>query len=124
MGRGVPNDEAALWCRGPDRARAGVAPARADCGADWRPGLRVTVDDVRTCPSAGADIEAREKDGRTLQDLAVVYGASGAVAALPDAGANPKVRSKDGETPLDLARKNEKLTGTKAYRRLNDAEFR
>ena len=35
-----------------------------------------------------------------------------------------RARDKLGETPFDYAKKNTKLAGTDAYRRLDDARFR
>ena len=49
---------------------------------------------------------------------------AGDVQACLDAGADIGARTGDGETPLDLAKQNRKLTGTDAYRRLNDAQSR
>ena len=46
------------------------------------------------------------------------------VEALLDAGADATVRGHEGNTPWDLAQENEALSGTDAYRRLNDARFR
>ena len=38
-------------------------------------------------------------------------------------GANPNARTIIGRTPFDLAKDNDKLTGTDAWWRLNDAQY-
>ena len=43
---------------------------------------------------------------------------------LLDAGANPKTWTEEGKLPPDVARRNDRLTGTRACRRLHDTQFR
>jgi hypothetical protein len=63
---------------------------------------------------AGADINARDEDGRTLLRLAARYNNPVVVQVLLDAGADPGV--KDAE-------EREVLKGHDVYRRLNDGRF-
>ena len=55
--------------------------------------------------------------------LAVFGGGVEVVTALLGAGADPKVRNNSDELPFDYARDNEKLQGTDAYWKLNEARF-
>ena len=73
---------------------------------------------------AGADIEARDRWGRTPLHWAALFSKNPAViTALLDAGADPKARNATGKTPWDHAKDNEALKGSDAYWRLNDARF-
>ena len=73
---------------------------------------------------AGADIEARDKFGRTPLHRAAGMNAEPAVAAaLLDAGADPKALDNEDCTPWDYAKDNEALKGTDVYWRLNDAQY-
>ena len=70
---------------------------------------------------AAADPAARGEDGETPLHWAVGNENPAVVQALLDAGADPAAPNAAGETPWDLAQENERLRGTEAYRRLNDA---
>ena len=72
---------------------------------------------------AGANLEARDESGNTPLHLAALDGTAEAVMALLGAGADPKVRNNSDELPFDYARDNEKLQGTDAYWKLNEARF-
>ena len=69
---------------------------------------------------AGANIEARDKDGWTPLHKAANAGQAEAAIALLDSGADGKARTTDGKTPYDLAP--EKLNGTNALKRLRAAQ--
>ena len=58
---------------------------------------------VRKYLAAGADPDARNKNGGTPLHMAAGKGHSEAIAALIDAGADPDARNKNGETPLRMA---------------------
>ena len=106
-------------------ALAGPAHAQAGC-ADWNTGdyfEAATVADVERCLAAGADIEARNEGGMTPLHWAAVFGTAETVTALLAAGADPRARDESGEIPFDKAEPNERLKGTDAWWRLNDARF-
>ena len=65
---------------------------------------------VQSLLKAGANIHARDKDGKT----ALMWSVAGTkypevIAALLDAGANIRTKDKDGRKALDFARMNKKL---------------
>ena len=72
---------------------------------------------------AGANLEPRDESGNTPLHWAALGGNAEAVMALLGAGAHPKVRNNSDELPFDYARDNEKLQGTDAYWKLNEARF-
>ena len=118
-----------------DRLAAPVH-AQADC-ADWpaavskpstnslRPFFEAAeASDVVRCLQAGADPNARDEDGETpLHAAAENIANPSVIAVLLDAGADPKVLDNDGKLPFDYAEDNEKIKGTNAYWKLNDARF-
>ena len=58
---------------------------------------------IRACLAAGADPDARARDGRPVLHLAVAAGADAAVMALLDAGADADQLDGHGLAALDLA---------------------
>ena len=58
---------------------------------------------VRKLLEAGANPEAKDKNGRTPLILAAGNGYAETVRALLEKGANPKARDKNGRTPFDWA---------------------
>ena len=99
-----------------------------DC-ADWNTDASAffevaEVSDVIRCLQAGADLEVRDRSGYTPLHWAARSGGGEAVAALIAADADPNARDNAGKLPVDYARDNEKLKGTDAYWKLNDARFK
>ena len=73
---------------------------------------------VRVLVAAGAQVDARARDGRTPLHVAAAQRGEDTVGVLLDAGADGTARTVDGKTPFDLA---DGLRGTDAYRRLRHA---
>ena len=75
------------------------------CG-DW-PGKKffktATVDDVRFCIDAGADVNARGGDGRTPLHWAMSDSNPAVIEELIEAGADVNARDSDDRTPLQAA---------------------
>jgi ankyrin repeat protein len=72
--------------------------------------------------NAGANLKARDSDGET----ALMYAATGnhnpeVIMAMLKAGANAKAKDNEGKTAFDYAQDNEKLKGTDAYWKLQEA---
>ena len=80
---------------------------------------------ITTLVAAGADLTARDKNGRTSLHWAVMFPPTPAViTALVAAGADPTARDENGELPWDLAQSNAAiLKGTDAWWRLNEGRF-
>ena len=85
--------------------------------------LGETAGAVTVLTRAGADLEARAEGGNTPLHMAALGGNAETVTALLEAGADPKARDNSDELPFDYARDNEKLQGTDAYWKLNEARF-
>ena len=84
----------------------------------------LTPEGVRAALDAGADLEARNKDGRT--PLMYAAGANTnpeMVLALLYAGADATAKNGRGEIARDLIQDNEALKGSKAYWRLNELRY-
>lgn len=79
---------------------------------------------IRALLAAGADIMARDEGGWRPLHSAAGFGTTANIQTLLDAGADAKAKEKEGKTPWDLAQENEDLKNTKAYRALNDAQYK
>ena len=65
---------------------------------------QATAKDVRQCLNAGANLNARDKDGLTPLHGAATFSQTPAIiTTLLNAGADPNTRNKDGLTPLHFA---------------------
>ncbi len=74
--------------------------------------------------AGGADLAARDEREQTPLHVAARANVNPQVIeVLLAAGAKPLARDKDGKTPWDLAQTNEKLKGSDAYWRLNEARY-
>ena len=79
--------------------------AQPPCG-DWNTEAffeNATVAQITNCLEAGANIEARDKDGWTPLHLVTHSGTADKVQALIKAGANTEARMEEGWTPLHSA---------------------
>ena len=79
---------------------------------------------ITTLLKAGADLNAQNKYGRT----ALMYATGNnpnpeVIATLLKAGADAKAKDSKGKTAYDYAQDNEKLKGTDAYWKLNEAQY-
>ena len=78
-----------------------------------------TVDEVRTCLSAGENPNKADTKGLTALHRAARDTSDPAVIeALLDVGANPRAYSIAGRLPWQFARKNDKIKESDAYQRL------
>jgi len=84
---------------------------------------------VKVLLDAGANLEARDKDGYTPLHEAATSLREGpevveeVVEVLLNAGADPKAKTIDGRTPVELIPDNSPLHGTDVYWQLNEARF-
>lgn len=74
---------------------------------------------------AGSDVNARKENGWTALMRAARHNEnSDVITVLLDAGADPTLKDANGKTAFDLAKENEKIKGSAAYWKLNDARFK
>ena len=90
------------------------------CDYDW---WKTATQEEVAAEIATVDVKARTEYGWTPLHLAAFDGTPDKVLALLDAGADGRAKNDDNETPFDRAKDNEKLKGTDAYWRLNDAQY-
>ncbi|MGA2641059.1 MAG: ankyrin repeat domain-containing protein [Spirochaetia bacterium] len=80
---------------------------------------------ITTLLKAGAEIEARDKDGGTALMYAAISNKNPEViTTLLKVGEDAKAKNSEGKTAFDYAQDNEKLKGTDAYLRLQEASQR
>jgi ankyrin repeat protein len=73
---------------------------------------------------AGADIRARNARGETALILAAQKNTNpDVIVMLLRAGADAKIKNNDGKTAFDCAKDNDKLNGTDAHWKLNEALY-
>jgi ankyrin repeat protein len=73
---------------------------------------------------AGDDINAKDKNGGTpLMYAAKNNQNPGVITTLLKAGADGKAKNSEGKTAFNHAQDNEKLKGTDAYWKLNEALY-
>ena len=77
---------------------------------------------MTTLLAAGADLEVRVL-GKTPLHEAAFSGDAEVVTALLAAGADTAAQGPGRKLPIDYAEDNEKLRGTDAYWKLNDARY-
>jgi ankyrin repeat protein len=71
---------------------------------------------------AGATVDAKNNKSETPLHGAALVGTEELVEFLLSAGANPRAKDKEGKTPFDWAQAGF-VKGTDAYWKLNDAQF-
>ena len=83
-----------------------------------------TPEAIEALLKAGADVAARDKDGKTPLILAAWDNKNPEVIeVLLKAGANAKAKDKKGKTAVDHAKDNEKIYKTKLYWKLNELQY-
>ena len=83
-----------------------------------------TLANIAALLDAGADVNIRNRHGKTPLHYAARFGTPDMIAALLEAGASGSVKDNDGETPFYYAEKNAKVKGTAAYWALNEAQYK
>jgi len=87
----------------PNRAtRAGMTPLLFAIGPGRRKSAKDTLEAVKVCLDAGANVNATNANGETPLHAAVAQG-DALVRLLSERGANLDARDKQGRTPLDVA---------------------
>ena len=103
---------------------AGADPnARDDEGGQTPLHTARTGEVVKVLLEAGTDLNARDEGGQTPLHKAAERGTGEAVETLLAGGADLAARDNDDKLPFDYARDNERLKGTDAYWKLNEARF-
>ena len=86
--------------------------------ADARDKARL-VANIAALFNAGAEIDARDDEGRTPLYIAAQYGSAENLNALLDAGANTAIEDVGGKFAWDLAKGRKEIQDSEAYRRLD-----
>ena len=85
---------------------------------------KATTEAIEVLLKAGADVAARDKNGKTpLMWAAGVNWNPEVIEALLKAGANARAKDKEGKTAVDYAKDNKKIYKTKVYWKLNDLQY-
>ena len=91
---------------------------------NWRLQTTKNPEVLKTLIKAGANLDAREKNGSTPLHLAASSNKNPEVLkTLINAGASLKARTKDGLTFLDFMEQNKALKGSQLYWELRDAQY-
>ena len=89
----------------------------------WAAGLNDSLT-IIALVDAGADVNARDRDGLTPMHIAAWFTDNPAViTALLNAGADPKAKDNGGRTPWYYAQYNKAIKGTDAHWRINEFRF-
>jgi len=70
----------------------------------------INIEATKQAIADGADVNAKDQNGRTLLQLAALKGHKEVVELLIAKNANVNAKNNGGETPLDKAKKNPKIT--------------
>ena len=70
----------------------------------------INIEATKQAIADGADVNAKDQNGRTLLQLAALKGHKEVVELLIAKNANVNAKNNGGETPLDKAKKKPKIT--------------
>lgn len=107
-------DITSLFSAPPKKKAAKKTPGSPTTGPSWNP----NPDVFTALLKAGADVNAKDKDGNTALICAAISENADVLAVLLKSGADPKIKDNTGKTAFDYAQKNKKLVGTEPYQQL------